>query len=164
MVVLGPRVDDADAAPQPVGVESVREPHHRGRGGPGGWILVFEPEVHLAADVVVPDLAGWRRERMPAVVADVPYFELAPDWVCKVMSPSSEKYDRTDKLRLYARSSVPWVWLLNPLTHTLEVLRFTSGNWTIHQAFRDDARVRAEPFDAIELDLASLWADVVLPG
>lgn len=144
--------------------EELGPPFKRGRGGPGGWILLFEPEVHLAADVVVPDLAGWRRERMPAVVADLPYFELAPDWVCEVMSPSTEKYDRTDKLRLYARSSMPWVWLLNPLTHTLEVLRLHEGSWLLHQTFRDDARVRAEPFDAIELDLAILWADVVLPG
>jgi Uma2 family endonuclease len=144
--------------------EELGPPFKRGRGGPGGWILVFEPEVHLGSDVVVPDLAGWRRTRMPAVVADVPYFELAPDWLCEVMSPGSEKYDRADKLKIYAQAGVPWVWLINPLTHTLETLRLFQGSWTIHQVFRDDARVRAEPFDAIELDLSILWADVILPG
>ncbi|MBN2193107.1 MAG: Uma2 family endonuclease [Polyangiaceae bacterium] len=143
--------------------EELGPPFKRGRGGPGGWILVDEPELHLGEDIVVPDLAGWRRERMPVVVADEPYFELTPDWICEVVSPSSEKYDRTEKLEIYARERVGWAWLVNPLTRTLEVLERADRGWLIRHVWRDAALVRAEPFDAIELDLAVLWADVILP-
>jgi len=101
---------------------------------------------------------------MPELVADVPYFTLSPDWVAEVVSPSTEKYDRTDKLRIYARERVPWVWLIDPLQRTLEVLAWSDAGWIIRGAYRDDARAHLEPFDAIELDLSVLWADVVLPG
>ncbi len=143
--------------------EELGPPFKRGRGGPGGWILANEPEMHLGEDIVVPDLAGWRRERMPVVVADVPYFDLAPDWICEVVSPGTEKYDRTDKLDIYAREHVGWAWLVNPITRTLEVLERADTGWLLRHVWRDCARVRAEPFDAIELDLALLWADVVFP-
>jgi Uma2 family endonuclease len=131
----------------------------RGRGGPGGWIILDEPELHLGPDILVPDLAGWRRERMPSV-PDIAYFELAPDWLCEVLSPSTEKSDRADKLRLYAAAMVRHVWLLHPRHRTLEVLRLHDGAWLTIAVHKDDARVRAEPFDAIELDLAVLWADL----
>lgn len=143
--------------------EELGPPFKRGRGGPGGWILVDEPELHLGDDILVPDMAGWRRERMPVVVADEPFFTLAPDWVAEVLSPSTSKYDRTDKLRIYAREKVEWVWLVDPLARTLEVLRRTQDDWVLRGTWRDDERVRAEPFDAIELELGVLWADVVLP-
>ncbi len=143
--------------------EELGPPFKRGRGGPGGWILIFEPELHLGDDILVPDLSGWRRERMPQVVADVPYFNLPPDWVCEVVSPRSEKYNRTDKLAIYAREHVGGAWLVNPLTRTLEVLEQSDSGWLLRHVWRDDARVRAEPFDAIELDLSVLWADVILP-
>ncbi|SRR6266540_1004544 len=143
--------------------EELGPPFKRGRGGPGGWIILDEPEVHLQSDILVPDLAGWRRERMPSVVADEAYFTLAPDWVAEVVSPRTAKYDRTDKLRIYAREHVAWVWLIDPLQRTLEVLRLGEDGWTLRSSWRDDVRVRAEPFDAIELDLGVLWADVVLP-
>jgi Uma2 family endonuclease len=120
-----------------------------------------EPELHLGDDILVPDLAGWRRERMPAV-RNEPYFTLSPDWVCEVLSPSTEKTDRADKLPIYARERVHHVWLVNPLQRTLEVLRLESTNWLTLGVFRDNARVRAEPFDAIELELEALWADVQL--
>jgi Uma2 family endonuclease len=144
--------------------EELGPPFKRGRGGPGGWILLDEPELHLAADIVVPDLSGWRRARMGALVADEPYFTIAPDWVAEVVSPRTGKYDRTDKMRIYARERVSWAWLVDPLAKTLEVLSLgADGHWVVRGAFRDDARVRAEPFDAIELDLSVLWADVVIP-
>jgi Uma2 family endonuclease len=136
-------------------------PFQRGRGGPGGWILLIEPELHLGADILVPDLAGWRRERMPAVLNE-PYFTLSPDWVCEVLSPSTERTDRADKLPIYARERVGHLWLVNPLQRTLEIMRLESSRWSMLGVFRDDARVRGEPFDAIELELQALWADVKL--
>jgi len=141
-------------------------PFSRGRGGPGGWIILDEPELHLRADILVPDLAGWRRTRMPTIVADEPFFTLAPDWIAEVLSPSTGKYDRTDKLAIYCRERVPWVWLVDPLQRTLEVLRLEAEQetWTLRGSWRDDAHIRAEPFDAIELELGALWADVVLPN
>jgi Uma2 family endonuclease len=132
-------------------------PFRRGRGGPGGWIVLDEPELHLHGDVLVPDLAGWRRERMP-VLPDATAFELAPDWVCEVLSPSTTAVDRADKLPVYARESVAHAWLLDPIAKTLEVLRLEAGAWRLVGAWRDDAVIRAEPFDAIELELGALWA------
>jgi Uma2 family endonuclease len=144
--------------------EELGPPFKRGRGGPGGWIILDEPELHLSAEILVPDLAGWRRSRMEALVADLPYFTMAPDWVAEVLSPRTEKYDRTDKLPIYADAQVPWVWLIDPLQKTLEILRLgKDGLWILHGTHRDDARVRAEPFEAIELDLSVLWADVIIP-
>jgi hypothetical protein len=138
-------------------------PFKGGRGGPGGWIFLFEPELHLGPDIVVPDHAGWRRERMPSL-PDRAFFSEAPDWVAEVVaSPRTQKYDRTDKLRIYRREGIPWVWLVNPVDRTLEVLRLGEDGWVLRGTWRDGERARAEPFDAIELDLAVLWADVVLP-
>ena len=140
----------------------LRLPFNRGRGGPGGWIFVWEPELHLGADILVPDLAGWRRERMPVMTNDLPYFTLAPDWVCEVLSPRTQRTDRTRKLPIYAREGVGHAWLVDPLQRMLEVLRLDSGKWTVLGTWIDDALVRAEPFDAIELELGLLWADVEL--
>jgi Uma2 family endonuclease len=99
---------------------------------------------------------------LPALIDDEPFFTLTPDWVCAVLSPRTAKYDRTDKLRIYAREQVPWVWFVDPLQRTLEVLRLEVGKWTVLDTWRDDATVRARPFDAIELELAALWHRVVL--
>jgi len=133
-------------------------PFARGRGGPGGWWILLEPELHFGEQVVVPDLAGWRRERMPAI-PDAPFFSLAPDWVCEVLSPSTERIDRGKKLRIYAEAGVAHAWLVNPVERTLEVLRLRDGAWTIVAVFTGGEAVRAEPFDAIELDLGALWID-----
>lgn len=135
---------------------------HRGGGGPdhpGGWILLDEPELHLGADILVPDLAGWRREHMPAMPI-APFLTLAPDWICETLSPSTSGLDRIDKLAIYARESVAHAWLIDPQPRTLEVLRLEGGQWRLVGAHRGDARVRAEPFDAVELDLALLWSDL----
>lgn len=131
----------------------------RGRGGPGGWLLLDEPELHLGEDIVVPDIAGWRRERLPSIDPDAPYLTLAPDWLCEVLSPSTEKLDRAEKLPIYAAAGVGHAWLINPELRTLEVLRRHEGKWLTVAVHRDDQRVRAEPFDALELELAVLWAD-----
>jgi Uma2 family endonuclease len=132
-------------------------PFGRGRGGPGGWVILDEPELHLADDILVPDLAGWRRERMPRIVDDLPYFTLAPDWVCEILSPSTAKVDRTSKLAAYAREGVKHAWLVDPLLRTLEVLRLEGGRWLILAAHEGDAKVCAEPFEVFELDLGVLW-------
>jgi Uma2 family endonuclease len=131
-------------------------PFQNGENGPGGWLFLMEPELHFNADVVVPDLAGWRRERMPAM-PDVPYFTLAPDWLCEVLSPSTKAIDRRKKLPLYATAGVSHAWLIDPREQTLEVLRLESEAWARVAKHEGQARVRAEPFAAIELALRALW-------
>jgi Uma2 family endonuclease len=135
---------------------------HRGAGGPGGWWILFEMELHFGDDVVVPDLAGWRRDRLPEV-PDEPWLSLAPDWVCEVASPSTERIDRVKKLRIYARAGVAHTWLVNPTNRTLEIFRRADSTWTLVAAHGGDEVVRAEPFDAIELDLGALWSGTGAP-
>jgi Uma2 family endonuclease len=132
-------------------------PFKRGKGGPGGWVILFEPELHLREDVLVPDLAGWRRERMPEM-PHVAAFDLSPDWVCEVLSGSTQKLDRGAKLPVYARERVPHVWFVDPIEQYLEVLRLDGETYRIIATHVADARVRAEPFDAIDLELKNLWA------
>ena len=133
------------------------QPYHEGRGGPGGWWILYEPELHVGSDVLVPDWAGWRRRRMPALPTTA-YFPLAPDWVCEILSPSTASLDRVKKLSIYAREQVVHAWLLDPIAGTLEVLRLEGGRWTIIATLAGDEVARAEPFLEVELDLRSLWA------
>jgi Uma2 family endonuclease len=135
---------------------SLIPPFHIGDPGPGGWWILDEPELHFGDDVVVPDVAGWRRERMPDAPKSA-YFELPPDWLAEVLSPSTSRLDRVSKLPIYARAGVRHVWLVDPLACTLEVLRLDSGHWTVVSVFGGDDIVKAEPFDAIDLKLARLW-------
>jgi Uma2 family endonuclease len=127
-----------------------------GDGGPGGWWILDEPELHLGEHVVVPDIAGWRRERMPSPPRDA-FITLTPDWVCEVLSPATGRFDRTRKLPLYARLGVPYLWLVDPSLETLETYRLDAGHWTLLVTHAGDDKIRAEPFDAIELDLRRLW-------
>lgn len=136
--------------------EELGPPFKRGRGGPGGWIILDEPELHLGEDVIVPDLAGWRRERLPEL-PNAAFMTLAPDWVCEVSSPSTAKLDRAEKLPVYAREGVRHVWLVEPRQAMLEVLLLDGETYRIVGTHFENARVRAEPFDAIELDLMMLW-------
>ncbi len=133
-------------------------PYQRRRGGPGGWLFIFEPGLRLGDDTLVADLAGWRRERLPSV-PDAPAVTLAPDWVCEILSPSTERMDRVKKLPAYARHGVAHAWLINPATRTLEVFRREGASWVLAATHADDAIVRAEPFDAIEIDLLHLWGE-----
>lgn len=157
---LSPRPAKPHAAAASALGEELGPPFKRGRGGPGGWILLDEPELHLREDILVPDLAGWRRERLPVLTNDEPFFTLPPDWVCEVLSRATSRSDRSEKLPIYAREGVSHAWLVDPLDRTLEVLRLDGGRWSILAVHRDDERIRAEPFDAIELELGVLWADV----
>lgn len=132
-------------------------PFDRGIGGPGGWILLDEPELHLGPHVLGPDLAGWRRERMPELPITAA-FTIAPNWVAEVLSPATAAKDRVDKMGIYAESGVEHVWLVDPIARTLEVFRREPAGYLVVACHRDDAVVRAEPFDAIELRLEWLWA------
>jgi len=127
-----------------------------GDGGPGGWWILDEPELHLTEDVVVPDMAGWKRERMPAPPQEV-FFTLTPDWVCEVLSPSTSRFDRTRKLPVYARVGVPHLWLLDPLAETLEVYRLQSEHWVLLATHGGDDVINAEPFEAATIDLKRMW-------
>lgn len=137
---------------------ALRGPFDRGRGGPGGWRILDEPELHLGPDVLVPDIAGWRRERLPTLPEEA-YFSLAPDWICEVVSPSTAAMDRVKKLSIYARERVSHAWLVDPIARTLEVLRLEGSRWTIVATWSGIVTVQAEPFDAIDLDLSLLWED-----
>lgn len=132
-------------------------PFRFGINGPGGWLIVAEPELHLGADVVVPDLAGWRTERISAEPYAA-YPTLAPDWICEVLSPSTEAIDRTKKMKIYAREQVVHAWLIAPLLQTLEVLRTVRQGWALLAKYEGGERVRAEPFEAVELELTRVWS------
>jgi Uma2 family endonuclease len=133
-------------------------PFDSGDGGPGGWWILDEPELHFGRNVLVPDLAGWRRTHLPHV-PDAPYCSVAPDWVCEVLSPSTARLDRAKKLAIYAREGVTHAWLIDPIARTLEVLQLEGGRWTILATHAGSEVVRAEPFTRIELELDALWTD-----
>lgn len=130
----------------------------RGGGGKGGgWWLLFEPELHLGEEKLIPDLAGWRIERMPQV-PDTAYTTLAPDWVCEVLSPSTRAIDRYAKMPVYAEAGVAWVWLVELATEALEVYELGEGGLRLHRRYSGGVRVRARPFERLTLDLGLLWA------
>ena len=139
-----------------LGIE-VGDAYFRGRGGPGGWWILDEPELHLGPDVLVPDLAGWRRERMPEL-PETAWFELAPDWVCEILSPSTCRDDRVVKMPLYAREEVGHIWLVDPDQKTLEAYALQHGRWLLLGAHKDQERVSVPPFGEMALELAALWA------
>jgi len=153
-----PRPSPRHAQATSVLAEELGPPFRRGRGGPGGWMLLFEPELHLGPrpDVLVPDLAGWRKERVPEL-PETDYFVVAPDWVAEVLSPSTLRLDRGKKLAVYRREGVRHVWLVDPVARTLEIFRLTGDVLGWVATHEGDAVVRAEPFDAIELQLGLLW-------
>jgi len=138
----------------------INGPFDLGIGGPGGWWIMDEPELSLGVDPrydpVVPDIAGWRRETMPSVPMTA-QFHTRPDWVCEILSPGTQRHDRVLKLPFYARAGIAHCWLVDPLAQTLEVFRLKGQHWLLAQSFGGDETVRAEPFEAVELPLASLW-------
>jgi Uma2 family endonuclease len=132
--------------------------YHFGRGGPGGWWIIVEPEIHFIRDteVLVPDIVGWRREGLPKIPDDQ-RFEVPPNWVCEVLSPSTTKKDRVEKMPVYARYGVAFLWLVDPLARTLETYELQEGKWIVGGMFKDDDTVRVAPFQAITLVLSELW-------
>jgi Uma2 family endonuclease len=133
-------------------------PFQRGVGGPGGWVFMDEPELHLGEHVLVPDIAGWRRERMPKL-PDTAYVETPPDWVCEVLSPSTARFDRIEKLPIYAAVGVGHAWYVDPNLRTLEVFELNDGRMTLAATFKDADPVSAPPFDVHTFPLNLLWPD-----
>jgi Uma2 family endonuclease len=157
-LIVSPRPAFPHAVATSVLGSELGPPFHRGRGGPGGWWIIDEPELHFGEDALVPDLAGWRRERLPKA-PQTAFLTLAPDWLCEVLSPSTAEYDRSDKLRIYAREKVAHVWFVDPKVRLLEVLELRDGLWTILATHKGDALVRAKPFEVVEIDLLGLWGE-----
>ncbi|MDN5927306.1 MAG: Uma2 family endonuclease [Hyphomicrobiales bacterium] len=132
------------------------DPFQWGGGGPGGWVFFVEPELKLGRHVLVPDVAGWRRARLLTYPA-TNYFEVAPDWVCEILSASTEIRDRTVKMRIYAEESIPHMWLIDPRLQILEAFENDHGHWKKVGDWNSDDKVSAPPFDAISFSLADLW-------
>ena len=142
--------------------EELRPPFHRGRGGPGGWLILVEPEVRIGGNALAPDLGGWRRERLAAVPAQA-HATIAPDWVCEVLSRSTAAFDGGEKLDTYATWNVRLAWLVDPMTRTLEAYRLEGGRWVRIGGWSADAKIRVEPFEAFELDLGTIWSALTKP-
>jgi Uma2 family endonuclease len=136
--------------------EELGPPYRRGRGGPGGWIFLIEVEIKLGEDIVVPDLAGWRKERFPTKT-EHNWIPVAPDWVCEVLSPSTFRNDKVRKMPLYACHNVGHIWLIDPGAMTMDAFRLESGRWALLASFSEDDKVRIEPFQEIEIHLGDLW-------
>jgi hypothetical protein len=136
---------------------TVAGPFDGGIGGPGGWWILDEPELHIEGHILVPDLAGWKRERMPEL-PETAWFECVPDWVCEILSPSTSQKDRIIKMPVYADLGVKYLWIIDPLIQTLEVYQLENKHWILMASLRRDDKVSAIPFDAIEFGLDSLWA------
>lgn len=161
VLIAMPRPAVGHAAVSSALLADLGTPFGRGRGGPGGWIFLVEPELHLGADVLVPDVAAWRTERMPSLPsADTPFLTLAPDWICEVLSPSTARLDKVQKRRIYAREQVRHLWHIHPLERTLTAYEYQGpdyrelGTW----GGDEDLKLRVAPFEAVELDLATFWA------
>jgi Uma2 family endonuclease len=153
-----PRPAPRHAVAATVLVSNLNPPFQQGRGGPGGWWILVEPELHFGEDVLVPDIAGWKRERL-ACMPEEAYFTLSPDWVCEVISPATEKLDRGRKMTVYARERVAHAWLVNPLARTLEILRLEGERWVVAASHGGEDTVRAEPFEAVAIELPAVWGE-----
>ncbi len=135
--------------------DELSSPFQKGRAGPGGWVFLVEPELHFGSNVLVPDIAGWRRERLPS--PDKAYIETAPDWACEVLSPSTEFYDRGAKRDIYALAGVSYLWLINPVAQQLEAFQLTARHWLLQATVVGASEVKIPPFDAAPFSLGLLW-------
>lgn len=135
----------------------VHDAFDRGRSGPGGWLILDEPEVHILGDVLVPDVAGWRRERLTGPIEGAA-MTIAPDWVCEILSPSTERFDRHQKMPRYALAGVAHAWLVDPASKRLEVYELDGTAWLRVEEHAGDAIIHARPFDAVAIELAPLWS------
>ena len=134
-------------------------PYQFGRGGgPGGWIIIVEPEIGLGEHIMVPDLAGWRKERFP-VEEDHNWISAVPDWICEILSPQTASLDKAEKMPLYARYGVAYAWIIDPIMmKTLDVYRLESGGWwRLLESYGGNDKMRAEPFQDVEINLGDLW-------
>ena len=156
-----PRPSSLHAIAEAGFVEELRGRFQSGRGGPGGWWILPEPELRLGTDVLVPDLAGSRRERLPEKPT-IAHFTLVPDWVCEILSPSNALLDRVKKLPKYAEHGVRHLWLADPAPKTLDAFVLENGRWSLLKSFVGGIKATIPPFDAIEIDLAVVWGDLPL--
>jgi Uma2 family endonuclease len=136
--------------------EEIGPPYRRGRGGPGGWIFLSETEIRLGEDIVVPDLAGWRKERFPKEL-EYNWIAVPPDWICEVLSPGTFRHDKVKKMPLYALHGVGHIWLIDPNAMTMDAFRLESSRWSLLASFCENDKVRVEPFQEIEISLGDLW-------
>jgi Uma2 family endonuclease len=134
-------------------------PYQLGRGGgPGGWVILSETEMMLGEHLLVPDFAGWRKERFPGVPKEN-WISIAPDWICEILSPSTMRVDKVRKMPIYARHEIPYLWLIDPAAKTLDVFRLLSGQWVLAGTYVGNDKARAEPFLEIEIELGNFWAE-----
>jgi Uma2 family endonuclease len=133
-------------------------PFGEGRGGPGGWWILPECEIHFRGDVLVPDLAGWRRSKLKKRSSEA-FMTQAPDWACEISSPSTRQLDRVVKAGIYARERVRHVWFVDPGRRSLEVLKLAAGIYVPILSLKGDQLAAAEPFDAVPFPLQRLWLD-----
>ena len=140
---------------------TIGTPFDIGAGGPGGWLIMDEPELHLGEDIVVPDIAGWRRDTLFESM-DGAFFTQAPDWVCEFLSPSTRRIDMGEKRTIYAREKVAHLWFVDPDARTLEAFELRKGLWLLLATLVGEAQVSLPPFDAISFPLDALWVDATL--
>jgi len=141
-------------------ITEIGAPYVRGRGGPGGWWIIVEPGIELpGAAEVVPDLGGWRKERMPLAPTEEA-ITTVPDWVCEIQSDSTAEVDYAVKMPFYARVGVPWLWMLSPKLRFLAVHRLVEGRWVLHALHEGNSRAFVPPFDAVQIDLGGLWTEI----
>ena len=136
--------------------DEITGPFQKGKGGPGGWIFLTEPELHFGEDVVIPDLAGWKNERLTPF-PETAFIETAPDWLCEILSESTEKYDRNAKRDIYAKAGVKYLWLLDPRIKLLEAFQLVAGRWLLINTVAGNDQVAVPPFDVVPFSLSSLW-------
>ena len=139
---------------------TVLPPYEYGRGGPGGWIILVEPEIEFGENILVPDLAGWKEERFIWEEEQNP-ISVIPDWACEVLSPNTARLDRVKKMARYAEHGVSFLWLIDPILMTLEAYRLESGRWTLLGSYAENDKVRVEPFQEIVIGLGDLWLKTV---
>lgn len=141
-------------------LDVLRAPFHHGRGGPGGWLIIPEPGISLpGAEAISPDVAGWRRERMPSLPREGA-FTLVPDWVCEVVSPTTRRHDSLVKSPFYAAAGVPWMWLVDVEDRLVTTYRNEGGSWAVGGPFGDETEARIAPFEAAPIDLTAWWAEL----
>ena len=139
-------------------VEEMGPAYHRGRGGPGGWIFITEPEIQLGEHTLVPDLAGWKNERFPRE-EEQNAISVPPDWICEILSPGTVRNDRVRKMPKYAKFEVQYIWLIEPIAKTLEAFRLEAGRWVLLGFYTENDKVRSEPFHELEFNLGDLWLE-----
>jgi Uma2 family endonuclease len=153
-----PRPRPAHARAETTIVSDIQGPYDLGRGGPGGWWILAEPGIELPeSPEFSPDVAGWRRDRLPALPTDTP-IRIAPDWICEILSPNTRAYDFMKKRPFYARIGVGWLWYVDVEARTVTVSRLADGAWLEVAVHGEDDRVRLQPFAEVEIDLSLWWS------